>query len=191
MAEWEGFEPSREFPPLSVQQTDLFGLLSTTPYFDNYDNAVHAARKWRRGRDSNPRSLAGSLVFKTSSINHSDTPPCPARKYYNRRPSPLSNTDLLTPAPFEHCLFDLPVKTEDGDPSQRIGVAGAGASAVLDGKSAVIGSFSGNLRRKLIVTAVGIGDKVHRALQQAFQVQPGQRHFVSGLFDIHLAQVTV
>ena len=31
--------------------------------------------KWRRGRDSNPWSLAGSLVFKTSSLNHSDTSP--------------------------------------------------------------------------------------------------------------------
>ena len=30
---------------------------------------------WRRGWDSNPRSLAGSLVFKTSSLNHSDTSP--------------------------------------------------------------------------------------------------------------------
>ena len=30
---------------------------------------------WRRGRDSNSWSLAGSLVFKTSSINHSDTSP--------------------------------------------------------------------------------------------------------------------
>ena len=32
-------------------------------------------RQWRRGWDSNPRSLAGSLVFKTSSLNHSDTSP--------------------------------------------------------------------------------------------------------------------
>ena len=30
---------------------------------------------WRRGWDSNPRYLAVSLVFKTSSLNHSDTPP--------------------------------------------------------------------------------------------------------------------
>lgn len=30
---------------------------------------------WRRGRDSNSWSLAGSLVFKTSSLNHSDTSP--------------------------------------------------------------------------------------------------------------------
>ena len=32
-------------------------------------------KKWRRGRDSNSWSLAGSLVFKTSSLNHSDTSP--------------------------------------------------------------------------------------------------------------------
>ena len=30
---------------------------------------------WRRGWDSNPRPLAESLVFKTSSLNHSDTSP--------------------------------------------------------------------------------------------------------------------
>ena len=30
---------------------------------------------WRIGWDSNPRSLAGSPVFKTSSLNHSDTYP--------------------------------------------------------------------------------------------------------------------
>ena len=31
--------------------------------------------KWRRGWDSNPRCLTTSLVFKTSSLNHSDTSP--------------------------------------------------------------------------------------------------------------------
>ena len=33
------------------------------------------APTWRRRWDSNPRYLAVSLVFKTSSLNHSDTPP--------------------------------------------------------------------------------------------------------------------
>ena len=32
--------------------------------------------RWRRGRDSNSWFLAESLVFKTSSLNHSDTSPC-------------------------------------------------------------------------------------------------------------------
>ena len=31
--------------------------------------------KWRRGWDSNPRCLATSPVFKTGSLNHSDTSP--------------------------------------------------------------------------------------------------------------------
>ncbi len=31
---------------------------------------------WRRVRDSNPRFLSESLVFKTSSLNHSDNSPC-------------------------------------------------------------------------------------------------------------------
>ena len=32
-------------------------------------------QRWRRERDSNPRCLAASLVFKTSSINHSNISP--------------------------------------------------------------------------------------------------------------------
>ena len=36
---------------------------------------LHILLAWRRGRDSNPRHLSVSLVFKTSSINHSDTSP--------------------------------------------------------------------------------------------------------------------
>ena len=39
---------------------------------------LHAEKKifaWRRERDSNPRCLSTSLVFKTSSINHSDISP--------------------------------------------------------------------------------------------------------------------
>lgn len=42
---------------------------------------------WRRGWDSNPRFLAESLVFKTSSLNHSDTSPDVrwlARSYQNQ-----------------------------------------------------------------------------------------------------------
>ena len=44
---------------------------------------------WRRGRDSNPWSLARSLVFKTSSINHSDTPPwsVPQKCFSSKRTS--------------------------------------------------------------------------------------------------------
>ena len=33
---------------------------------------------WRRVRDSNPRFLSESLVFKTSSLNRSDNSPCAA-----------------------------------------------------------------------------------------------------------------
>ena len=34
---------------------------------------------WRREWDSNPRPVAGSLVFKTSSLNHSDISPYSAK----------------------------------------------------------------------------------------------------------------
>ena len=45
--------------------------LSNPPYMVKHLKRYY----WRRGRDSNPWSLAGSLVFKTSSLNHSDTSP--------------------------------------------------------------------------------------------------------------------
>ena len=40
-------------------------------------------KMWRRGRDSNSWSLTRSLVFKTSSLNHSDTSPFQNKWYYN------------------------------------------------------------------------------------------------------------
>ena len=42
----------------------------------NYDFKNIEKKDWRREWDSNPRPLAESLVFKTSSLNHSDTSPC-------------------------------------------------------------------------------------------------------------------
>ena len=47
--------------------------LSTAPY------SVLIVFLWRRGWDSNPRPLSESLVFKTSSLNRSDTPPNPTQ----------------------------------------------------------------------------------------------------------------
>ena len=38
-------------------------------------NLAFVMSEWRRGWDSNPRPLSESLVFKTSSLNHSDTSP--------------------------------------------------------------------------------------------------------------------
>ena len=49
-------------------------------------------RIWRRGRDSNPWSLSGSLVFKTSSLNRSDTSP---NSYVNGDPSETRTRDTL------------------------------------------------------------------------------------------------
>ena len=44
------------------------------------------AGMWRRERDSNPRYLSVSLVFKTSAINRSAISPCArtSEGYYNR-----------------------------------------------------------------------------------------------------------
>ena len=37
---------------------------------------LHVKERWRREWDSNPRHIAVSLVFKTSSLNRSDISPC-------------------------------------------------------------------------------------------------------------------
>ena len=65
LAEKEGFEPSRPF----AEPTPLAGEPLTATWV-----LLHIDF-WRRERDSNPRCLAASLVFKTSSINHSDISP--------------------------------------------------------------------------------------------------------------------
>ena len=71
VAEKEGFEPSRQSP----QPTPLAGEPLTATWVLLH---IQFLRFWRRERDSNPRCLSTSLVFKTSSINHSDISPRPA-----------------------------------------------------------------------------------------------------------------
>ena len=66
VAEKMGFEPMRPY-------TNPNGLanrpLQPLEYFSV------SAEIWRREWDSNPRCIAASLVFKTSSLNRSDTSP--------------------------------------------------------------------------------------------------------------------
>ena len=61
--------PRGSFPPYALSR----GASSPLEYFSMI--TIRYNIKWRRGWDSNPRSLARSLVFKTSSLNHSDTSP--------------------------------------------------------------------------------------------------------------------
>ena len=53
-------------------------------YFSTCRNCY--SLRWRRERDSNPRCLSASLVFRTSSINHSDISPYEPEMpiYYSR-----------------------------------------------------------------------------------------------------------
>ena len=78
LAEKEGFEPSRPF----AEPTPLAGEPLTATWVLLQLNIL--LKNWRRERDSNPRCLAASLVFKTSSINHSDISPRSQRYDYNR-----------------------------------------------------------------------------------------------------------
>ena len=69
MAEKMGFEPMR---PLTNPNGLANRPLQPLEYFSIY---VRDEAYWRRGWDSNPRPLSESLVFKTSSLNRSDTSP--------------------------------------------------------------------------------------------------------------------
>ena len=74
VAEKEGFEPSRQSP----QPTPLAGEPLTATWVLLHSMLLFGMPKssvWRRERDSNPRCLAASPVFKTGSINHSDISP--------------------------------------------------------------------------------------------------------------------
>ena len=77
MAQKEGFEPSRRF----TQPTPLAGEpLRPLGYFCK---TYKKEKIWRRERDSNPRYLSVSLVFKTSAINHSAiSPVCSNQQNY-------------------------------------------------------------------------------------------------------------
>ena len=80
LAEKERFELSLRF----TRTTPLAGEpLRPLGYFSTWLANAFRKGKWRRERDSNPRCLSASLVFKTSAINHSAIPPCVAV----RRPS--------------------------------------------------------------------------------------------------------
>ena len=87
MARKEGFEPSRRFPTYSLSREPLHHLV--LPHFiiqrrNSCKCSAPCIIRWRRGWDSNPRFLSESLVFKTSSLNRSDTSPldCIKQLYY-------------------------------------------------------------------------------------------------------------
>ena len=79
VAEMERFELSRRFThptPLAGEplRPTWVHLRIKNIYFTAAASCL-LRKKWRRRWDSNPRYLSVSLVFKTSSLNHSDTPP--------------------------------------------------------------------------------------------------------------------
>ena len=71
--------PRASYPTYTLSR----GASSPLEYFSKGDyykifvqrNASNDLFFWRRGWDSNPRYLSVSLVFKTSSLNRSDTSP--------------------------------------------------------------------------------------------------------------------
>ena len=92
--EKEGFEPSRRVNDLLPFQGSPFSRLGTSPSCYLVLCNIKAITKpplvvlKRRRWDSNPRPLSESLVFKTSSLNHSDTSPYNSAITYSPRQSP-------------------------------------------------------------------------------------------------------
>ena len=68
--------PCAGYPTYSLSR----GASSPLEYFSRW-----LELSWRRGRDSNSWFLSESLVFKTSSLNHSDTPPQNCKKYISKK----------------------------------------------------------------------------------------------------------
>ena len=80
--------------------TFLPSLRSGRPFESRSAPKEIAARRrhffWRRVRDSNPRFLSESLVFKTSSLNRSDNSPCRYTiAFLERKVKGRENTHLL------------------------------------------------------------------------------------------------
>ena len=84
--------PCAGFPTYSLSRgaPSPLGYFSMVNSIKNYLASDSGIYKWRRGRDSNSWSLAGSLVFKTSSLNHSDTSPFQRDLYYSTKHRTLS-----------------------------------------------------------------------------------------------------
>ena len=85
MAEMERFELSRRFThptPLAGEplRPTWVHLRIKNIYFTAAASCL-LRKKWRRRWDSNPRYLSVSLVFKTSSLNPSDTSPHRGKVY--------------------------------------------------------------------------------------------------------------
>ena len=67
----------------------------------------HKRRRW----DSNPRPLSESLVFKTSSLNHSDTSPH-AINIIDSNPTFQTTPSLITGDPSETRTPDTLIKSQ-------------------------------------------------------------------------------
>lgn len=75
--------PTNCLKPHSPHSCRTFHFLNVYGYFQKW---------WRRKRDSNPRPLAGSPVFKTGALNHSAIPPSSQCIKYISRPAALSRS---------------------------------------------------------------------------------------------------
>ena len=114
MAEKERFELSRRL----TQPTPLAGEpLRPLGYFSKSLNILWT---WRRERDSNPRCLSASLVFKTSAINRSAISPRlePARTIITEYAGKVNGKRLtgttflcLSPSDFLGCKDPEPTKS--------------------------------------------------------------------------------
>ncbi len=78
LAEGVGFEPTVPCGTHALQACQ-FNRSCTLPK-PMADHVWAGARKWRRGRDSNPRCLVGTQHFECCTFNRSDTPPARCRR---------------------------------------------------------------------------------------------------------------
>ena len=99
-AQMERFELSHRLSqstPLAGEPLEPLGYICLCCY----NQPSRLSESWRRERDSNPRCLSTSLVFKTSAFNRSAISPCiTSRDYHNtalRIRQALKRWNLLFP----------------------------------------------------------------------------------------------
>ena len=108
MAEKERFELSLRY----THTTPLAGEpLRPLGYFSIWLAIGFDEGKWRRERDSNPRCLSASLVFKTSAINHSAIPPRDAFEGLSKALVQYSMSEEESQSPFFKKVFLRKTKT--------------------------------------------------------------------------------
>ena len=98
---------SKQAEPLNLEVLPVFICVSLAKVISS----------WRRGWDSNPRCIAASPVFKTGSLNRSDTSP-DTRLLYQAHPSSVKKRAASAPSAQQMARENLQSEENEDNPAQ-------------------------------------------------------------------------